>query len=387
MNQSERDINIDLSRTVFKLLMTEPFYAHLIQNFSREVSDRVDTAAVTVSQGRIILVVNPSYFSNLIIENQRIGLLKHEVLHIVFQHLFRDEIKNTNALIYNIAADIVVNQCIEKKQLPPNPVTFESFPELQLKPNKSLKYYIEKLKSSIITNNNLYSVFKEGHSNHEHWEGHDANEDALNRSTIVTKLKEAIKSGRIQGILPQKIEEFLKINDLYESPQIDWKEGLRKFVGKTAQSQIRITNNRISKRYGIRPGVRIKNALKLLVAIDTSGSLSKEELEDFFSEINFLNRLVDDLTIIECDADITRLYKFERKKQHSVIGRGGTDFEPVIEYLNKNNTSYDGLIYFTDGFANQPNLKSYKPSLFVINNSKHKLKQTQNLYIIETLKK
>jgi predicted metal-dependent peptidase len=46
---------------------------------------------------------------------------------------------------------------------------------------------------------------------------------------------------------------------------------------------------------------------------------------------------------------------FNPKKEFKVKGRGGTDFQPVIDHYNKNSKKYTSIIYFTDGECSSPN--------------------------------
>ncbi|MEZ4685622.1 MAG: hypothetical protein R3B47_06025 [Bacteroidia bacterium] len=74
----------------------------------------------------------------------RYGLIKHELLHIVFKHLTLRS-KFPLKMLFNIAADIVVNQYIERDQLPESPVLFQDFTALGIEPGKDVGYYYEKL--------------------------------------------------------------------------------------------------------------------------------------------------------------------------------------------------------------------------------------------------
>ena len=61
-----------------------------------------------------------------------------------------------------------------------------------------------------------------------------------------------------------------------------------------------------------------------------------------------------DITVIECDAAVQRVYKAKTRAdiQKKVMGRGGTWFSPVIDYVNNDKYFRDALlIYFTDGFG------------------------------------
>ena len=79
------------------------------------------------------------------------------------------------------------------------------------------------------------------------------------------------------------------------------------------------------------------------------------------------------VTIIECDAVIQRIYDYNGKLENiTVKGRGGTDFEPVFEYLFENRNKFNNLIYLTDGECNAPQTQVMKPILWV-HSSKSKI--------------
>ena len=106
----------------------------------------------------------------------------------------------------------------------------------------------------------------------------------------------------------------------------------------------------------------------MVVAIDTSGSISDEELEIFFSEINGIYKQGADITILESDAEVKRFYPYKGKIPKSVQGGGGTSFEPVMQWLKKTGRKYDGCIYLTDGFAEAPETKPSCRLLWVVVN-------------------
>ena len=103
------------------------------------------------------------------------------------------------------------------------------------------------------------------------------------------------------------------------------------FTTKTEVSNIRFTNFKKSKRFNTYPGVRLKRSFSLLVAIDTSGSISSKELEIFLNEIQSLSNQTRFITIIECDCEIKDVYKYKFSKDKVITGRGGTEFDPVLK--------------------------------------------------------
>lgn len=63
-----------------------------------------------------------------------------------------------------------------------------------------------------------------------------------------------------------------------------------------------------------------------------------------------------EVTVLECDAEIQRIYRAHSVKDilYDIRGRGGTSFIPVIEYINRNRQYRDAiLIYFTDGMGDR----------------------------------
>jgi predicted metal-dependent peptidase len=87
----------------------------------------------------------------------------------------------------------------------------------------------------------------------------------------------------------------------------------------------------------------------MLLAIDTSGSVSNDELMEFMNEIHHIYKAGVDITIVQCDTQINSIEKYDGKWELAVSGRGGTYFDPVLEYFNENNKTFTSLVYFTDG--------------------------------------
>ena len=131
------------------------------------------------------------------------------------------------------------------------------------------------------------------------------------------------------------------------------------------------TRRKLNKRFVGNPALKIKQRKNTLVAIDTSGSVSNKDLEEFFNEIHHIHKTGTEVDIIECDAVIQRVYKYDGKQKEKieVKGRGGTAFEPVIKYLNTHKGKYQNIIYLTDGECPAPSTQPARPILWVISES------------------
>ena len=158
-----------------------------------------------------------------------------------------------------------------------------------------------------------------------------------------------------RGEMPSSfIEEVKKIN---EPPILSWQSILKKYVG-TISAGFRKTRTRLNRRQPQRfdlSGQMNDKTLKIVVALDTSGSVSNSDIQKIFTEIfSIISKRNYELTIIECDYTIQRVYKVKKPSdvQMKVAGRGGTRFSPVIKYVNDDKYFRDSLlIYFTDGYG------------------------------------
>lgn len=117
-----------------------------------------------------------------------------------------------------------------------------------------------------------------------------------------------------------------------------------------------------SRRFGFANlGSRYELATKLLIAVDVSGSVTDKSLSHFFSVINrFFKYGIETLDVIQFDSELKSekpLSIKKGKRDVKIIGRGGTNFQPAADFYISH-SEYDGLIYFTDGYAPMPEFKT-----------------------------
>jgi predicted metal-dependent peptidase len=123
-------------------------------------------------------------------------------------------------------------------------------------------------------------------------------------------------------------------------------------------------NRRFPRRVGEIPGRRRRPPKpKLLVGIDTSGSMSGEALGRVAREIQRLACQAT-LTLAECDAAIHRIYPMAGPLG-PFVGGGDTNFVPVFDEVRATR-QFEGLVYFTDGKGNQPKTAPSIPTLWVL---------------------
>ena len=133
--------------------MKDAFFGHFLLSINRELSDEGPTLWVRPSDDdKVIMGINPNFWNEeLSKKNHRMGCVKHEVLHVVFKHLTRAQeqaggrLRYPNHKLFNIAADLVVNQYIESSWLIDGAVKLELFPDLNLRKEMDVSYYYDKL--------------------------------------------------------------------------------------------------------------------------------------------------------------------------------------------------------------------------------------------------
>ncbi|CAB4138643.1 Putative metallopeptidase domain containing protein [uncultured Caudovirales phage] len=369
------------------LMFKEPFYGLFLISLNKELSKHIPTACVTPDNINVKLVVNPEYWVKQD-EQTKLGILKHELLHIVFFHLNNFD-RFPNKELYNVAADLEINQYIDNsmkgKTWEGLEITNSPFKELNLLPKQGTKYYYEILQKEIKDNPDgdlAKSMECDGDGSdggggigdiHELWkavEGLGEAERNLISKQIDYQLKEIVetleKQNKGRGLIPSEMEDY--INNLFEikEPVIDWTSYLRRFNSMSTMTYTKKTRRKPNRRFNSGPALKIKQKKKTLVAIDTSGSVSQDDLYEFFNEIYHIYKTGTYIDVIECDAMIQRVYQYKGEREEiKVKGRGGTSFEPVMEYLVENRNKYANLIYLTDGACPSPSTKPIKPMLWV----------------------
>ena len=374
----EREARDALDRAIRVLLIEEPFYAHILGAVPRRITEVVRTAAVGFhhpDDGVCRLMINPRFFLSLS-EPHRIAVVKHEVLHLVLRHPFRDAGRDPQIL--GIAADLVVNQLVAPWPLPANAVTLEHFAPLGLREDQTLDHYYARLEQAAKER----PAFAEwlaggdgdtdesgapspergvGPGEHTRWPKEksaamrsmakltaDAIEQAWERTSEETRSRlPEVVTGHAEALLRERRKP------------LDWTRRLRRFAQSVRRAPLRNTIRRPSRRFGSYPGLKLRRASRLAVVVDTSGSLEVPEIEQFFAEVHGIWRAGAEVVVIECDAEVQRATVYDGNPPATSKGRGGTSFDPAFAWIRREELRrpFDGVIYLTDGYANPPTIR------------------------------
>jgi len=376
------DVLNDVSKIAKQLMLKEPFYGMFLSTLNKRVGNDTPTAGVSKLNINYQLIINEEFWNSLDTDFKKIGLLKHELLHICFHHLV-DRDNYPDHELHNIAADIEINQYIDPAYYPSNKLLLpSSFPELNLPLKAGTKEYYKLLQQakqngtspSLNAMLNSNPSFGGTHGSiadnlHPTWKEFDSLSEAdkrLVKAQIDHQIKELVEAqSKNKGLIPAELESY--INSLFEErpPSYDWKGYFRRFFGSSSKIYTKKTRRKLNKRFKENPALKIKPKKKVLLGIDTSGSVSDKDLMEFFNEINHMYKTGISITIAEGDATIYKVYEYNGKVSETVTGRGGTDMNIFIDYFNENK-QYNSLIILTDGEIGEKTSTTFKPTLLVL---------------------
>lgn len=379
--------------------MREPYYGILLSAMERYPSKNIDTIGVTQSGNVFRLVYNPDFITPLP-DATVLEILKHEVLHLAFNHftLWEDEKESSHEQqLRNIAADLEVNCYIDVSQLGTLPALIPS--KYGWRPQLGAREYYRLLKERELKNSAekkasqnkqcggsgdedteqeqqedvIDSEQKEPETfdDHSKWPDGDTEQEVETLKQQVEDLLVAAAEEveRSCGTVPGEMTDIIQtIRDRKKpKPVTNWKRYCRRYLGNAFSEMLRKSNKRRSKRFPDAAGTRKQRKSLILVAIDTSGSVSIQEYLEFFGQLKTLHDHAD-FHVVECDAAIQHEYDYRGRPNLKLHGMGGTSFQPVIDMYRQNIKKYDALVYFTDGYAAIPS-NTPKETLWVISST------------------
>ena len=334
-----------------RLILDNPFFGTLCLRLKPVERDDIDTGATDGKH----LFYNPKWFGKLS-DLERIGFLAHEVMHVVFMHHLRRQERHAEK--WNVAADYVINLILADNKF--------------ILPSGGL--YDEQYRD--MTTEHVYSILPEppggfaaellkggcGIDVLDHPDAGTAESAGAIESQLTVAINQAAEAARAQGKLPGSMESI--IEDIIK-PKVDWRAVLARFLRANTNSDFSwIRPNRRFIWQGMyMPSMYNPCLEEIAIAVDTSGSVSDEELQMFTSETS---AILQDLTpervhFIQCDTQVHQDDEYTRESLPLKVkyqGRGGTSFSPVIDYINEKHPRVAALVYLTDlgssDFGDQP---------------------------------
>ncbi len=173
---------------------------------------------------------------------------------------------------------------------------------------------------------------------------------------------------KAQGELPK---DFKRLFPELFIDTIDWRSMLHRYLNLHAKEDYQFfpPNKKYIHQGFALPSLK-SELLKIVIAIDSSGSIDTDLLATFFGHFQSIIESFKsyEIDLIECDAKIQNHKVFYPGDmiEYKTVGGGGTDFRPVFEYVQEHIHDAKIVIYFTDGLGSFPKNAPYIDTLWVM---------------------
>ena len=330
-------------------------YASVIMVGKYEVRDDVPTACTNGIDCKY-----GSKFIKDMPDSDLRGLIMHENLHKVFQHMFLwQHLYKEDGRTANMACDYVINIIID--DIRKRTGGFVTLPKGGLLDRK-----YEGMDSQTV-----YNMLREegdgGGSGGGEGEGFDDHDwesgEAMSQEEIEQIGKDINQAIRQGQLMAGKLggNQSRELGSLIE-PKVDWREQLREFVSSTAVGKDISTWQRVNRRWlqhdTYMPSTITESVGRIVVAIDTSGSIGTAELSKFLSEVQgiCINAMPEKVDLLYWDTDVAAHEVYTQEQLAKLTsstkpaGGGGTDVACVSKYLKDNQIKPECVIVLTDGY-------------------------------------
>ena len=375
------DIKAILEKIVENLFLCEPL---MFATYCTHVLTINPKITVPFRSGKMRIEYNPNILEKMNFEEKK-KCFETEIIRVILKHLYSRKPDPFNPCIAIMASDVTIHQEYAEKMAVPPSLSYEQYyslmrPEEIIRKESEIKKKSEENhdssgnnkeengKSSVPSfadDKNLQNLLAQAYDAEYGatglWEENDIAMEELN-SLIKDYAARGEKSwGSLEGHLKDQILASL-------NAKIDYRKVLKNFRASILSEKKHSTRFKPSRRFGFEyMGSKREFTTKLLLAIDTSGSITNQNLKNFYGVINkFFKYGIESIDVLNFDCELQGEPVSFKKRQttFNISGRGGTDFQPVFDYA-KDHPEYDGVIILTDGYANHPQKKSGTKAKFV----------------------
>jgi predicted metal-dependent peptidase len=291
---------------------------------------------------------------------ERLAILKHEMLHILLNHVQRTE-KRTHKE-WNLATDCALNQQVDSDHLPTCAILPKSLSKklgITVPRERSSEFYYELIKKEE-ENEEKEPKKPEGdnqteigndNGTHKTWQESRGDEDL--QKDLTKKMIEQAQESTIKGKgnAPSGISEWLSLHSI--KSEVNWKKVLRGITGNrrvNKRSTIMRNDRRFPNRIDLK-GKTKDRTFNLLTIGDVSGSMNDKAVISTLGEVRHVcDTTKADVDLIQID---TQAYPPEKLSKSTKLvqrkGNGGTCLYPAVEMAKLHRIDYQAIVVLTDG--------------------------------------
>lgn len=352
-----------ITRAKIELQETHPFWSRMILNL--KIAE--DTNNLLPSYGGMGVnaqgdLLYKKEFVDKLSDPELKFCMAHEISHVMLFHLTR--VGTRNRMKYNFAADLAVNSILRKNGFQaPDKVLM---PDIDEKFSQG-KIHIEEVDKK--TAEQIYDLIPDEPGNQGgSGDGYDGQFDMHGYGELTEQEKEKIEAywrdqiidsvtwAKMKGNIPAGLDRYIK--DILH-PTINWRQQLYKYIVSQIPFDYSYRNqSKKSHSLGIYMPTVLKESIDVVASIDTSGSISTEDVTEFVGELKGIASSFNNVTItlLICDCkihDVITINSNHNEELENIIikGYGGTSHKPVTEYIINEMPTAKVLIALTDGYS------------------------------------
>lgn len=362
-----------IQEVILQLLIKQPFYGYIAAGITPVESTSISTFKMSPFPS-MKLLYNKEWFGGLE-EKHQIGVVLHELIHLIFLHAYRQENRDIN--LWAIACDMAVNEHIHNSYLHDESITVEKIAKEikeSIPPKKSAETYYDIISDSdevLFFTTREEDIIVVIDSNTE-LKADKLSEESLsdvNENALKNQLSQVMNDAFSEGERPEALEAL--VDEIYVDFKVNWRQVLKRFLTGKGKIQTRKSYKRQSRRFENLPGTKRSVGIEALVAIDESGSISDGLVNKFYEELVTISKISEvAISVTRFDTECTppvMLREFVKNKDR--LKSGGTDFRPIFKLAD--HMKIPLIIIFTDGDGQAPENANQK-TLWVINNREKK---------------
>lgn len=388
--KSSAQIEDMLIKSKVHLVINAPFFGVLVAKL--RFKDATAWCPTAATDGRNFYYNRN--FVDALSEGERLFLLGHEVLHCVYDHMDKGRLGNRDAKLANIAQDYVINADLVEAKIGEMIKLVDICFDYKYR-GKFWEEIYDDLFEQAKKNGKLFDKNTlDMHLDMEGDEPGDAGDAGDNDGSSGPikyskeereQIKQDFQNAVLQSVkatgagnLPSGVRRLV---DSLLNPQLSWRELLAmqiQSVVKSDYSWMRPSRKGLDAGLYL-PGMDREQTIDVAIAIDTSGSISKEMMRDFLSEVKGIMDQYNDFKIhMWCfDTAVHNPEVFTADTasdllSYNIAGGGGTDFDCNFEFMKEQGIVPKKLIMFTDGYPwNSWGDETYCDTLFIVHGRKN----------------
>lgn len=363
-----------LSQIIKNWFITEPLLFSVTTTHNLVLNDNL---SIPMRTGRNCIEFSDSLASQLT-DEQLTDFLKIEAYRILLKHPYARQPHKPNPIVMMLASDVVIS----KYFTPPSGIetagllylksfiareflnstedlTFEQWYKRILKIIRERSAGGQATGEGALSDYDITAVT----DGSELWQEDENAQNEINDKIKKAEIEEGW--GETGGNLQRALEGDADFS-------FDYRRALTRFRANIVSVNRRLTRMKPSRRYGFAAmGSRYERKADILIAVDVSGSITDESFARFYHAIKnfFFLRIIENIDLIFFDVNLknTTSIKFTKNfNLKEITGRGGTNFQPPVDYFLENKKRYAGMIIFTDGEGDVPHISSHAQILWIL---------------------